>query len=249
MKVENIWSILPLQLVITFTCCLILLTYTNWFWDERGFLFHPCPPQLDSRREDTLKGLWVQTGTGTSATSYIMGKTDGKMSLIYFLSNHSRIDKEKQKQSLKTPSPHLPFLPGWTSLLIFALSCPQAVQQDGEWPSVHHTLPLLPPHGRTPYTLPLFWEAILQVLPRSCTSAGSPQGHTLLWASTCSSVGSSMGCGWISAPLLLCIFSPLLKFIIQEFCPCHVRVHLGADWCELHWTWEENGIFSQKSAL
>lgn len=30
-------------------------------------------------------------------------------------------------------------------------------------------------------------------------NAGFPQGHSLLWASTCSSMGSSMGCRWISA--------------------------------------------------
>ena len=37
-------------------------------------------------------------------------------------------------------------------------------------------------------------------LPRACSSVGSPWGHRLLWASTCSRVGSSMGCRWISAP-------------------------------------------------
>lgn len=37
-------------------------------------------------------------------------KQTGKMSLIYFQSNQSRIDKEKQ--SLKMPSPHPPFLLG-----------------------------------------------------------------------------------------------------------------------------------------
>jgi len=39
------------------------------------------------------------------------------------------------------------------------------------------------------------------VLPGACFSVGSPQGHSLLWGtSTCSGVGSSMGCRWISAP-------------------------------------------------
>jgi len=33
------------------------------------------------------------------------------------------------------------------------------------------------------------------------TSMSSPQGHSLLWASTCSGVLSSTGCRWISAPL------------------------------------------------
>ena len=39
-----------------------------------------------------------------------------------------------------------------------------------------------------------------QVLPGACSSAGFPQGHSLLRASTCSGVGSSTGCRWISAP-------------------------------------------------
>ena len=40
-----------------------------------------------------------------------------------------------------------------------------------------------------------------QVLPGACSSMGFPQGHSLLRASTCSGVGSSTGCRWISAPL------------------------------------------------
>ena len=40
-----------------------------------------------------------------------------------------------------------------------------------------------------------------QVLAGTCSSVGSPQGHSLLWASPCSSVGSSLGCRWRSAPL------------------------------------------------
>jgi len=39
-----------------------------------------------------------------------------------------------------------------------------------------------------------------QVLPGACSSTGSPQGHSLFWASSCSGVGSSVGCRWISAP-------------------------------------------------
>ena len=42
----------------------------------------------------------------------------------------------------------------------------------------------------------------LQVLPGTCSSMGFPWGHSLLWASTCSGVGSSMGCRWIAAPPL-----------------------------------------------
>ena len=33
-----------------------------------------------------------------------------------------------------------------------------------------------------------------------CSSMGFPRGHSLPWASTCSRVGSSLGCRWISAP-------------------------------------------------
>ena len=39
-----------------------------------------------------------------------------------------------------------------------------------------------------------------QVLPGACSSAGFPRGHSVLRASTCSGVGSSTGCRWISAP-------------------------------------------------
>jgi len=39
-----------------------------------------------------------------------------------------------------------------------------------------------------------------QVLPGACSSEGFPRDHSLLQASTCSSVGSSTGCRWISAP-------------------------------------------------
>jgi len=39
-----------------------------------------------------------------------------------------------------------------------------------------------------------------QVHPGACSSTSSPWSHSLLWASTCSSVGSSMGCRWVSAP-------------------------------------------------
>jgi len=42
-----------------------------------------------------------------------------------------------------------------------------------------------------------------QVLQGACSSMGSPWGgHSLLQESTCSGVGSSLGCRWISAPPL-----------------------------------------------
>jgi len=40
-----------------------------------------------------------------------------------------------------------------------------------------------------------------QVLPGTCSSAGSPWGHSLLWASTCSGMGPSLRCRWVSALL------------------------------------------------
>lgn len=39
------------------------------------------------------------------------------------------------------------------------------------------------------------------VLLEACSSMGSPWGHSLLQESTCSSLGSFMGWGWISDPL------------------------------------------------
>jgi len=61
------------------------------------------------------------------------------------------------------------------------------------------------PHGvRSPASKPApAWAPLTsgtQVLPGACSSMGSPWGHSLLRASTCSSVGSSPGCRWRSAP-------------------------------------------------
>jgi len=39
-----------------------------------------------------------------------------------------------------------------------------------------------------------------QVLAGACSTTGFPQGYSLLRAPTCSGVGFSMGCRWISAP-------------------------------------------------
>jgi len=82
-------------------------------------------------------------------------------------------------------------------------------QGDREWglQSVHHTLslPLLPLQGEdsAPSSPFLMWAPLSmgpQVLPEVCFSAGFPRGHSLLWASTCSGVGSSIGLRWISDP-------------------------------------------------
>ena len=61
------------------------------------------------------------------------------------------------------------------------------------------------PHGVTsPASKPApAWAPVStdpQVLPGACSSAGFPRGHSLLQAPTCSGVGSSPGCRWISAP-------------------------------------------------
>ena len=39
-----------------------------------------------------------------------------------------------------------------------------------------------------------------RILPETCSSMDSPQGHSLLWTSTCSGVGPHPGCRWRSAP-------------------------------------------------
>ena len=64
------------------------------------------------------------------------------------------------------------------------------------------------PHGVTsPASKPaLAWAPLStgpQVLPGACSmlEQGLPWGHSLLRASTCSSVGSSTGFRWVSAPL------------------------------------------------
>jgi len=61
------------------------------------------------------------------------------------------------------------------------------------------------PHGVTsPARKPApAWASLStapQVLAGACSSVGSPQGHSLLRASTCPGVGSSTGCRWGSAP-------------------------------------------------
>jgi len=44
------------------------------------------------------------------------------------------------------------------------------------------------------------------VLAGTCSSAGSPRGHSFLWASTCSSVESSIDYRWISTTLWTSVF-------------------------------------------
>ncbi|KAM9590949.1 uncharacterized protein ACIBXB_005997 [Morphnus guianensis] len=73
-----------------------------------------------------------------------------------------------------------------------------------------HTAPAWVPHGVTsparkpaPAWAPLSTDP--QFLPEACSSVGFPRGHSLLQEPTCSSVGSSLGCRWISAPLWTCM--------------------------------------------
>ena len=59
------------------------------------------------------------------------------------------------------------------------------------------TAPAWVPHGVTsPASKPAsVWAPLSpRVLPGACSSVGFPQGHSLLRASTCSGMGSSMGC-------------------------------------------------------
>ncbi|KAM9590480.1 uncharacterized protein ACIBXB_005736 [Morphnus guianensis] len=66
------------------------------------------------------------------------------------------------------------------------------------------TAPAWAPHGVTsPASKPAPWAPLStdpQVLPGACSSAGFPRGHSPLREPTCSGVGSSTGCRWISAP-------------------------------------------------
>ena len=80
--------------------------------------------------------------------------------------------------------------------------------QHGSFPQCavlqEHTAPAWVPHGVTsPARKPAPWAPVSTdplVLPGACSSAGFPRGHSLLREPTCSGVGSSTGCRWISAP-------------------------------------------------
>ena len=56
---------------------------------------------------------------------------------------------------------------------------------------------------------------------RTCSRVGSPRSNSLLQASTCSSVGYSMGCRWVSAPLWIlmgCRGTACLTTVISTGC-------------------------------
>lgn len=55
---------------------------------------------------------------------------------------------------------------------------------------------------------------------RRLLSTGFPQGHSLLWTSTCPGVGSCMGCRWISAP-------PWTSMDVQGHTPCRTMACRG----------------------
>ena len=66
-----------------------------------------------------------------------------------------------------------------------------------------------------------------QVLPGACASAGSPWGHSLLRAPTCSSVGTSLGCSTVghgglqgTACLTMVCSTPLAPPLSK---PCHTN--------------------------
>ena len=56
----------------------------------------------------------------------------------------------------------------------------------------------LPPGSQPPSGMPLLQRGFLspQVRAGACSIVGSPQGHSLLQASPCSGVVSSLGCRW-----------------------------------------------------
>ena len=85
----------------------------------------------------------------------------------------------RNKNNLKTPSPHPSLLPGLTFAPNFSTSSPRAAQGDGErgLPSVHYALSLLflpphvlqcgiPPTGDSPLQTSPMW-----VLPTGCSSS------------------------------------------------------------------------------
>jgi len=90
------------------------------------------------------------------------------------------------------------------SFLLTLLPCPSVGSLPRAAVLQEKAAPAWVPHGvRSPSSKPApMWAPFSpQVLPGACSSAGTPWGHSLLWASTCSSVGSSMGYRWKSAPL------------------------------------------------
>jgi len=70
-----------------------------------------------------------------------------------------------------------------------------------------------------------------QVLPGVCSIVGSPQGHSPLWASPYSGMGSSLGCRWRSSPpwpMVLPAFSPCLAMF------CSMAAEESLFWCLEH---------------
>jgi len=96
--------------------------------------------------------------------------------------------------------------------------------------------PALVPHGVTrPASKPaLAWAPFStgpQVLAGACSSVGSPQGHSFLWASACSGMGSSPGCRWRSAPpwtSMVCRGTAFLTMVCSTGCRGTSAPALGA---------------------
>jgi len=68
---------------------------------------------------------------------------------------------------------------------------------------LHKLLQCRSPMGSQVLPAKLLQRGLLspQVLPGACSSAGLPGVHRLLWAPTCSGLGTSLGCRWRPAPL------------------------------------------------
>ena len=92
-----------------------------------------------------------------------------------------------------------------------------------------------------------------QVLPGACSSLGSPQGHSLLWASTCAGVGSSTGCRRISAtplPSMGCRGTACLTMVFTTGCRGISALVPGAPPpLLLHWPRCLQGCSSHTSSL
>lgn len=110
------------------------------------------------------------------------------------------------KNKTKSSYPHhTSLLPGLNCTYLPPCSSP-AVQGDEEWKLTKvlssPLVVLLPSQGKSspsPGWGPLSTRPQI-LLPRDCFTMGFPQALNLLQAFPCSSVGSSMGCRWISVP-------------------------------------------------
>jgi len=121
----------------------------------------------------------------------------------------------------------------WAAVLHELLQCGSL-----PWSAVlqEQAAPAWVPHGvMSPASKPApVWAPVSmgpQVLPGACSNMGSPWGHSLLQASTCSGVGSSAGCRWISAPpwtSMGCRGAACLTMVVSTGCRRTFAPVLGA---------------------